>query len=45
VGGIVSDGVNRGLVKAWANAPVVLDTFSITEAAIEVTYGANPTVP
>ena len=45
VGGIVSDGVNRGLVKAWANAPVVLDTFSVTETAIEVTYGANPTVP
>ncbi|MBS1245566.1 MAG: serine/threonine protein kinase, partial [Chloroflexi bacterium] len=45
VGGIVSDGVNRGLVKVWANAPVVLDTFSITETAIEVTYGANPTVP
>ena len=45
VGGIVSDGVNRGLVKAWANAPVVLDMFLITEAAIEVTYAANPTVP
>ena len=45
VGGIVSDGVNRGLVKAWANAPAVMDTFSVTETAIEVTYGANPTVP
>ena len=45
VGGIVSDGVNRGLVKAWANAPVVLDTFSITETAIEVTYAASPNAP
>ncbi len=45
VGGIVSDGVNRGLVKAWANAPVVLDAFSITETAIEVTYAASPNVP
>jgi hypothetical protein len=45
VGGIVSDGVNRGLVKAWANAPAVMDTFWVTETAIEVTYGANSAVP
>jgi len=45
VGGIVSDGVNRGLVKAWADAPVVLDSFTTTETAIEVTYAASANGP
>jgi hypothetical protein len=45
VGGIVSDGVNRGMAKSWAQAPVRLSTFSVSETAIEVTYEANPNMP
>jgi hypothetical protein len=45
VGGIVSDGVNRGLAKSWAQAPVRLSTFAVSGSAIELTYEANPNAP
>jgi|GEM_PF-1723486 len=45
VGGILSDGINRGLSKAWANAPVRLKTFKVSPAAIELVYEANPNAP
>ena len=45
IGGILSDGINRGLSKAWANAPVRLKTFAVSPAAIELVYEANPNAP
>jgi serine/threonine protein kinase len=42
VGGIVSDGVNRGIAKSWAKAPVRLSTFSVTDSTLEITYESNP---
>jgi hypothetical protein len=45
IGGILSDGINRGLSKAWANAPVRLQTFKVSPAAIELVYEANPNAP
>ncbi len=45
VGGILSDGINRGLAKAWAQTTVRLTTFSVSEQGIELIYGAGPTAP
>ena len=42
VGGLVSDGVNRGMAKSWANAPVRVSTFSVSEDGIEMVYEENP---
>ena len=42
VGGILSDGINRGLNKAWAQTTVRLNNFSVTEQGIELDYGAGP---
>jgi serine/threonine-protein kinase len=42
VGGIISDGVNRGIAKAWTQAPVRLGEFSVTGSGIEIKYEANP---
>ena len=44
VGGIISDGVNRGITRSWANAPVRLGEFSVAGSGIEITYEANPYV-
>lgn len=45
VGGIVSDGVNRGLVKAWAKSPVWIDTLTVSADSIDLLYKANPNAP
>jgi hypothetical protein len=45
VGGILSDGINRGLAKAWSESPVRLSTFSVSERGIELIYGASPNAP
>lgn len=42
VGGILSDGINRGLNKAWAQTTVRLTTFSVSEKGIDLVYGAGP---
>jgi hypothetical protein len=42
VGGLVSDGVNRGMVKSWANASVRVSSFSVSEDGIEMVYEENP---
>ena len=42
VGGILSDGINRGLARAWAQSPVRLSTFSVSENGIELMYGTSP---
>lgn len=41
-GGLVSDGVNRGMVKSWANASVRVSTFLVSEDGIEIVYEKNP---
>ena len=41
VGGIVSDGVNRGIARSWTKAPVRLGKFTISEPGIEIEYEAN----
>ena len=42
VGGMISDGVNRGLARSWAKAPVRLGKFAVSERGIEIEYEANP---
>ncbi len=45
VGGIISDGINRGMVKSWVDAPVRVSVLSVVPASIELVYEANPNAP
>jgi hypothetical protein len=41
VGGMITDGVNRGIAKSWGRAPVRLSKFLVSEAGIEIEYAAK----